>query len=250
MQAQGARTLETPEEPTLSHTFAALLQPQPPAASARPALWEAPDLEFVRTYWPSDTVPHPAIRLTPGTAGRLKAISKHDLPPPAQPGSSTSPSDLAALSSISSVSLRPLTLEELDQSLTLSGLKPETSAPSSTSPSTPSGTSPSTTSQPMPGPDIPHILTIAEDDFPGRLELAEQQRKNDNLAVALSHYRAVIHGAPHLIEKVIAALLASTGEGPEQAAVYRLLGDAYTCRGNYMEALEAYNRGLAISRGQ
>ncbi len=238
LQAQGARQVGAPEETEVSTTFAALLQPKTEAEPARAAIWEAPDPEFVRTYWPSDTVPHPAVRLTPGTSGRLKAISKRDLQEANQRGGGGLPEDPGALGSISSVSLRPLTLEELEQTITLSGLKPPPGLPGASADN--SGVE-SAFDQP---------LTIAEDDYAGRLELAERQRVFGNLSEALGHYRAVIRGAPHLVDRVISGLLASTNDTQEQAAVYRLLGDAYTRRGNYMEALEAYNRGLAVSRGQ
>ncbi len=243
LQAQGARQVGAPEETEVSTTFAALLQPKTPDETARPPLWEAPDPEFVRTYWPSDTVPQPVVRLTPGTSGRLKAISKHDLQAANQGGNPSTTDDLAALGGISSVSLRPLTLEELEHTITLSGLKPASGVSGTTAATAPDRDA-STES------NSGQFLTIAEDDYPGRLELAERQRINGNLSEALGHYRAVIRGAPHLVDRVISGLLASIEEAQEQAAVYRLLGDAYTRRGNYMEALEAYNRGLAISRGQ
>lgn len=243
LQAQGARQVGAPEETEVSTTFAALLQSKTSDEEARPPLWEAPDPEFVRTYWPSDTVPQPVVRLTPGTSGRLKAVSKHDLQESNRHGGAQSTDDLAALGGISSVSLRPLTLEELEHTITVSGLKPASGLP---------GTASATTSDHTLEAEsgAGQFLTIAEDDYPGRLELAERQRINGNLSEALGHYRAVIRGAPHLVDRVISGLLASIGETPEQAAVYRLLGDAYTRRGNYMEALEAYNRGLAVSRGQ
>jgi tetratricopeptide (TPR) repeat protein len=243
LQAQGARQVGAPEETEVSTTFAALLQPKTQAESVRPPLWEAPDPEFVRTYWPSDTIPHPAVRLTPGTSGRLKAISKRDLQEATQRGGALPQDDLTALGGISSVSLRPLTLEELEHTYTLSGLKPTSGQPGASPSHVPDNDSGSESS-------ASQFLTIAEDDYPGRLELAERQRINGNLNEALGHYRAVIRGAPHLVDRVISGLLASADEAPEQAAVYRLLGDAYTRRGNYMEALEAYNRGLAVSRGQ
>jgi tetratricopeptide (TPR) repeat protein len=173
----------------------------------------------------------------------LKAISKRELQEAHQQGTPPSAGDLAAIGGISSVSLRPLTLEELEHTFTLSGLKPSGGL---------SGTSATSVSATGSGAGraAGDFLTIAEDDYSGRLELAEQQRTSGNLGEALGHYRAVIRGAPHLVDQVITDLLASAEAGTEQAAVYRLLGDAYTRRGDYMEALEAYNRGLAVSRGQ
>ncbi len=230
LQAQGARPLDAADDLEEDGPFAALLYQNDQAATQRTVLWDAPDLQFVQTFWPTDTVPQRAVRLTPGGSGTKERTT-------------TAPGDDAeALAGLASVSLRPLTLEELDRSLSVSGLTPleETLAALRGEGSGDAG------GQAM--PDGP-IFTIAEDDYPGRLELAERQRKTGRLDEALGHYRAIMRGAPELIDKVIAGLLAATSEAPEQAAVYRLLGDAYTRRGDYMEALEAYNRGLAASRG-
>ena len=150
---------------------------------------------------------------------------------------------MEALASVSSVSLRPLTLEELDRSFSASGL----TRLEGTLAALRGDSSAEARGQEMPEGQI---FTIAEDDYAGRLELAERQRKTGRLDEALGHYRAIIRGAPELLDKAIAGLEAASKEVPEQATVYRLLGDAYTRRGKYMEALEAYNRGLAASRGQ
>lgn len=147
--------------------------------------------------------------------------------------------DPASQAGISSVSLRPLTLEELERSFSASGLKRL------------EGTLAALAGEVGDGPNEREgmVLTLAEDDYAARLELAEHQRKLGRVDEALGHYRAVLRGAPELIDTVIAGLLAVTREAPEQAAAFRLLGDAYTRRGKYMEALEAYNRGLTASRG-
>ncbi len=229
LQAQGARAGGDADDEE-DGPFAALLQPNADAASERTVLWEAPDPDFARSLWPHDTVPQRAVRLTPGTAsnGEQAAPSPGD--------------DAEAPGGVSSVSLRPLTLEELDRSFSASGLtRLEGTLAALRGESSDSGWEQDLAEGP--------IFTIAEDDYPARLELAERQRKTGRLDEALGHYRAVMRGAPELIDKVIAGLQAATSEAPEQAAVYRLLGDAYTRRGKYMEALEAYNRGLAASRG-
>jgi tetratricopeptide (TPR) repeat protein len=230
LQAQGARPLDSPDDLEDAGAFSALLHPNDQPATQRTKLWEAPDPEFVRSFWPNDTVPQRAVRLTPGSSGNAERTE------------TATGDDAAALAGLSSVSLRPLTLEELERTFSASGL----TRLEGTLAALTAGRSDDAWGQELPeGP----VFTIAEDDYPARLELAERQRKAGRLDEALGHYRAIIRGAPELIDKVIAGLLAATSESPEQAAVYRLLGDAYTRRGNYMEALEAYNRGLAASRG-
>ncbi len=228
LQAQGARELGAASDLEEDGAFAALLRPNDQATTQRTVLWEAPDEEFARSLWPHDTVPQRAVRLTSGAPGNG--------------GHAGAPENVEALASVSSVSLRPLTLEELDRSFSASGLTRLEGTLAALR---------GDTSSEVPEPETPEggILTIAEDDYPARLELAERQRQTGRLNEALGHYRAVMRGAPELIDKVVAGLQAAARDAPEQAAVYRLLGDAYTRQGNYMEALEAYHRGLDASRG-
>ncbi|HEU5200739.1 MAG TPA: tetratricopeptide repeat protein [Ktedonobacterales bacterium] len=244
IQAQGATPLDTsgPEE-DVSEPFAALLGRTERARKQPTKLWDAPDPEFVHSYLPTDTIPQQVVRLTPGSSARPLSTAGSAVTPGQQWANGAEGEESAALAGLSSVSLRPLTLQELEASFSVSGLT-RLEGPLATRADEKKKESWDDTMGESP------ILTIAEDDYPGRLELAERQRKTGRLDEALGHYRAIIRGAPDLINNVIAGLLESTGEGPEQAAAYRLLGDAYTRRGSYMEALEAYNRGLAASRGQ
>jgi tetratricopeptide (TPR) repeat protein len=228
LQAQGARSLGTDDDLDDHGPFAALLRPNDQPSTPPTVLWEAPDEAFARSLWPHDTVPHRAVRLKPGSSGN----GDH---------ATAGADDVEALASVSSVSLRPLTLEELDRSFSASGLtRLEDTLAALRGDS-------STALEQETSDGV--VFTIAEDDYPARLELAERQRQTGRLDEALGHYRAVMRGAPELLDKVVAGLLAAANDAPEQAAVYRLLGDAYTRRGNYMEALEAYHRGLSASRG-
>jgi tetratricopeptide (TPR) repeat protein len=244
LQAQGATPLDTSStEEDVSEPFAALLGRTERARKQPTKLWDAPDPEFVHSYLPTDTVPQQVVRLTPGSSARSLSTAGGAASPGPQGANDVQGEEAAALAGLSSVSLRPLTLQELEESFSVSGLT-RLEGPLAALADEKMKESWDDTMGESP------ILTIAEDDYQGRLELAERQRKTGRLDEALGHYRAIIRGAPDLINKVIAGLLESTGEGPEQAAAYRLLGDAYTRRGSYMEALEAYNRGLAASRGQ
>ena len=242
IQAQGATPLDVSStEEDIAGPFAALLGRTEQARKQPTKLWDAPDAEFVHSYLPTDTIPQPVVRLTAGSSAR--SLSTAGASSDQQWASGIQAEESSTLASLSSVSLRPLTLQELEESFSASGLKHlEGPLAMLADEKNKESSGEDTSTSP--------ILTIAEDDYPGRLKLAERQRKTGRLDEALGHYRAIIRGAPDMIDKVIAGLLESTGEGPEQAAAYRLLGDAYTRRGSYMEALAAYNRGLAASRGQ
>lgn len=242
LQAQGAQQLGATDEPLEdAGPFASLLRPAQQEEAQRTTLWEAPDPEFVQSFWPTDTVPHPAVRVTPGSTSKSGGIAQHQmLSSVEQPDARDD--EVTHLARMSSVSLRPLTLEELEINFSASGLRHLEGTLAALAGET--GGKPETA-----GESEVAILTVAEDDYATRLELAEHQRKLGQIEEALGHYRAVLRGAPNLVDTVIAGLLAVTREAPEQAAAFRLLGDAYTRRGDYMEALEAYNRGRAASRG-
>jgi cytochrome c-type biogenesis protein CcmH/NrfG len=44
--------------------------------------------------------------------------------------------------------------------------------------------------------------------------------------------------------------MASLEEAPDHPELHRLLGDAYIRQGNYLQALEAYNRAVALTQAQ
>jgi hypothetical protein len=90
----------------------------------------------------------------------------------------------------------------------------------------------------------------APDDYPARLALARQRREEGNLDEALVEYRAVLKNAPDLFSDVLEDLRASVATAPEHPEVHRLLGDAYIRQGDYLNALESYNRALALSQAQ
>ncbi len=242
LQAQGAQQLDAAGELLEdAGPFAALLHPAQQEEKQRTPLWESPDPEFVQSFWPTDTVPHPAVRLTPGSTSKSGSIAQRQMLRSVE-HPSTQDEEAANLARTSSVSLRPLTLEELEINFSASGLRHLEGTLAALAGETDDKSE-------TPGDGEAAILTIAEDDYPTRLELAEHQRKLGQIEAALGHYRAVLRGAPALVDAVIEGLLAVTREVPEQAAAFRLLGDAYTQRGDYMEALEAYNRGRIASRG-
>jgi tetratricopeptide (TPR) repeat protein len=67
---------------------------------------------------------------------------------------------------------------------------------------------------------------------------------------ALAEYRALVKAAIDEIPEIIRDLRDATIEDPHEPEVYRLLGDAHIRLGDYVEALEAYNRGNALRQEQ
>lgn len=87
-------------------------------------------------------------------------------------------------------------------------------------------------------------------DYPARLERARQRLETGQIDDALFDYRLVLKNAPDLLGEVMSDLNESLEEAPDQPEVHRLLGDAYIRQGNYLQALEAYNRAVALTQAQ
>ncbi len=65
---------------------------------------------------------------------------------------------------------------------------------------------------------------------------------------AMQEYRVVIRNAPELLDEVISNLRALLKLAPRYTAGYRVLGDAYMRQGQYLQAMEAYNKALTMAK--
>ena len=65
---------------------------------------------------------------------------------------------------------------------------------------------------------------------------------------AMQEYRIIIRNAPELLEEVISNVSALLKLAPRYSAGYRVLGDAYMRQGEYLQAMEAYNKALTIAK--
>ncbi len=65
---------------------------------------------------------------------------------------------------------------------------------------------------------------------------------------AMQEYRAVIRNAPDLLGEVISNVRALLKLAPNYSTGYRVLGDAYMRQGEYLQAMEAYNRALTMAK--
>ncbi|WIG57730.1 MAG: hypothetical protein OJF49_000475 [Ktedonobacterales bacterium] len=88
----------------------------------------------------------------------------------------------------------------------------------------------------------------APPDYPARLDLARQRRDEGKLPDALTEYRLILKNAPELLAEVVSELEASLEQAPEQSEIHRLLGDARLRQGDYLSAIESYNRAVALSQ--
>ncbi|MBV9689405.1 MAG: tetratricopeptide repeat protein, partial [Ktedonobacteraceae bacterium] len=65
---------------------------------------------------------------------------------------------------------------------------------------------------------------------------------------AMQEYRIIIPSAPELLDEVVSNVRALLKISPRYAAGYRVLGDAYMRLGEYLQAMEAYNKALAMAK--
>jgi tetratricopeptide (TPR) repeat protein len=65
---------------------------------------------------------------------------------------------------------------------------------------------------------------------------------------AMQEYRIIIRNAPELLDEVISSLRALLKLAPRYTAGYRVLGDAYMRQGEYLQAMEAYNKALTMAK--
>ena len=98
--------------------------------------------------------------------------------------------------------------------------------------------------------DAPAPAEAAPADYPARLDLARKRRSAGQLGDALTEYRTVLKNAPDLLSEVVTDLEQSLAETPDQPELHRLLGDARVRQGDYLSALESYNRAVALAQNQ
>ncbi|HEX6479547.1 MAG TPA: DUF6584 family protein [Ktedonobacteraceae bacterium] len=65
---------------------------------------------------------------------------------------------------------------------------------------------------------------------------------------AMQEYRIIIRNAPELLGEVVSNLRALLRLAPKYSAGYRVLGDAYMRQGEYLHAMEAYNKALTMAK--
>ncbi len=66
----------------------------------------------------------------------------------------------------------------------------------------------------------------------------------------MAEYRIIIRNAPELLSEVISNLRALLKLSPRYSAGFRVLGDAYMRQGEYLQAMESYNKALSIAKKQ
>jgi tetratricopeptide (TPR) repeat protein len=65
---------------------------------------------------------------------------------------------------------------------------------------------------------------------------------------AMQEYRLIIRNAPELLDDVISNTRALLKFNPNFSLGYRVLGDAYMRKGEYLQAMESYNKALTMAK--
>jgi len=65
---------------------------------------------------------------------------------------------------------------------------------------------------------------------------------------AMQEYRVIIRIAPELLGEVVSNMRALLKIAPKYSVGYRVLGDAYMRQGEYLQAMEAYNKALTMAK--
>ncbi len=97
--------------------------------------------------------------------------------------------------------------------------------------------------RPTPGRPTPGDLTYKE-----RLLKGYQFQLAGSYDNAMQEYRIIIRNAPELLGEVVSNIRALLKLAPKYWAGYRVLGDAYMRQGEYLQAMEAYNKALTMAK--
>jgi len=158
-----------------------------------------------------------------------------------------------ALSQANEFGLPPdaVTLEALERQFAASGFQPVEPQPgllAALAAGDASSTSSLTSSRsPSLGPARVELPSAVAQDYPARLRLAQVWRTEGRLDDALAEYRVLIKQAPDLLPQLLDELHACLKAAPQHPEVHRLLGDARIQQGDYLGALESYNRAVALT---
>ncbi|GAC1672803.1 MAG: hypothetical protein PVS3B1_12560 [Ktedonobacteraceae bacterium] len=94
----------------------------------------------------------------------------------------------------------------------------------------------------------PSVSGLADSGYRERLLRGYQSQLIGDYDGAMQEYRVIIRNAPELLSEVISNLRALLKLAPKYSAGYRVLGDAYMRQGEYLQAMEAYNKALTMAK--
>jgi len=94
----------------------------------------------------------------------------------------------------------------------------------------------------------PRSIAGTVPSFQERLAKGYQHQLVGDYDEAMQEYRVIIKSAPELLSDVASNVRALLKIAPNYSAGYRVLGDAYMRQGEYLQAMEAYNKALTMAK--
>jgi hypothetical protein len=91
-------------------------------------------------------------------------------------------------------------------------------------------------------------VTDSGSNYKERLLKGYQHQLVGDYDEAMQEYRIIIRSAPELLGEVVSNVRALLKLAPKYSAGYRVLGDAYMRQGEYLQAMEAYNKALMMAK--
>jgi tetratricopeptide (TPR) repeat protein len=99
-------------------------------------------------------------------------------------------------------------------------------------------------------PNAASANPVDGNDYLARLEQAREWREMGQLDEAFSTYRVLLKMAPDLLPDVATEIEEALRIAPDHPEARRLLGDVKLKQGDYMSALEAYNRAVELAQSR
>jgi tetratricopeptide (TPR) repeat protein len=131
-----------------------------------------------------------------------------------------------------------ITLDELELTMRRPVVKLQPAAP----------TQPATVSRSRPAASAASAASENNLSYKERLRKGYHHQLAGDYDEAMQEYRVIIRNAPELLSEVVSNMRALLKLAPRYAPGYRVLGDAYMRQGEYLQAMEAYNKALMMAK--
>ncbi|MBX5449777.1 MAG: tetratricopeptide repeat protein [Thermogemmatispora sp.] len=243
--------------------LASFAQQEPPAQPTATAFEQPPRIAHdEQRQAPASPAPPPApeleetVRAPLGQPPRYEELKQAPEPLwPATPGSGSSPAQ-GPVQGPSLPSYRPDALLEDELETTMKRpvfrLQPAQTRPQApggrSSPARPAGREAPSSGTTGPGSETARSPQEGEVNYKEHLIRGYQYQLAGAYDEAMQEYRIVIRNQPELLSEVISNTRALLKLAPKYAPGYRVLGDAYMRQGEYLQAMEAYNKALTMTR--
>ncbi len=139
-----------------------------------------------------------------------------------------------------------ITLDELELTMRRPVVKLQ---PAAQKPTAPTGsTQPAAGSRSRPAASAANVVGENNLSYKERLRKGYHHQLAGDYDEAMQEYRVIIRNAPELLSEVVSNMRALLKLAPRYAPGYRVLGDAYMRQGEYLQAMEAYNKALMMAK--